>query len=175
MATGPGYRVPFRRRREGRTNYRKRLALLLSNKPRMVVRKSNRDVLIQLVEFSREGDRTVLTCSARMLRRYGAEPPFKSVPAAYLTGLLFGYRALEAGYEEAVLDIGLATSTKGGKVYAAVKGALDAGLHVPCDEEMFPDETRLRGEHIRDYRGVDVPSVVETVKQNILKEYGDGR
>jgi len=36
MATGPRYRVPFRRRREGRTNYHRRLRLLLSKKPRMV-------------------------------------------------------------------------------------------------------------------------------------------
>ncbi|MHC1593439.1 MAG: 50S ribosomal protein L18 [Methermicoccaceae archaeon] len=175
MATGPGYKVPFRRRREGRTNYRKRLALLLSEKPRMVVRKSNKDVLIQLVEFSREGDRTALTCSTRMLKKYGCEPPFKSVPAAYLTGLLFGYRAVESGYDGAVLDIGLAPSTKGGKVYAAVKGALDAGLHVPCDENMLPDDRRLMGEHISNHRGVDIPSLVGAVKESILKEYGDGQ
>ena len=40
-ATGPTYTVPFKRRRENLTNYAKRLALLKSMKPRMVVRKSN--------------------------------------------------------------------------------------------------------------------------------------
>ncbi|MDD3873796.1 MAG: 50S ribosomal protein L18, partial [Methanosarcina sp.] len=30
MATGPRYKVPFRRRREGRTNYHLRLNLLIS-------------------------------------------------------------------------------------------------------------------------------------------------
>jgi len=175
MATGPRYKVPFRRRREGRTNYRKRLALLLSKKPRMVVRRSNSDVLIQLVEFSREGDRTVLTCSARMLKEYGYELSFKSVPAAYLAGLLFGFRALAQGYDEAVLDIGLTTSTKGGRVYAAVKGALDAGLYVPCDEGMFPEDARLMGEHISNHRGLDIPSIVRDAKERIMKEYGDGQ
>jgi large subunit ribosomal protein L18 len=36
----PTYKMPFRRRREGKTNYTKRLKLLLSRKPRLVVRKS---------------------------------------------------------------------------------------------------------------------------------------
>ncbi|RLI44668.1 50S ribosomal protein L18, partial [Candidatus Bathyarchaeota archaeon] len=38
MATGPRYRVPFRRRREGKTNYRLRRALVLSKQPRLTVR-----------------------------------------------------------------------------------------------------------------------------------------
>ncbi|MCL2549939.1 MAG: 50S ribosomal protein L18, partial [Methanimicrococcus sp.] len=49
MATGPRYKVPMRRRREGRTNYHSRLALLLSKEDRVVVRKSTRNLQIQLI------------------------------------------------------------------------------------------------------------------------------
>ena len=49
MATGPRYKVPFRRRREGRTNYHLRLKLLLSRQDRVVVRKSARNIQIQLI------------------------------------------------------------------------------------------------------------------------------
>ncbi|RLG22139.1 50S ribosomal protein L18 [Methanosarcinales archaeon] len=169
MATGSNYRVPLRRRREGKTNYRKRLRLLLSKKPRMVVRKTNKMIILQLVEFSPEGDRTVLRCDGRTLRKFGYEGSLKSVPASYLIGLLFGYEALKRGYKEAILDMGLHTSSRGSRIYAAVKGALDAGLHVPCSEEVIPEEERIRGEHIKDYRGVEIP--FEQVKKNIISQY----
>ncbi|MDK2384746.1 MAG: 50S ribosomal protein L18, partial [Candidatus Korarchaeota archaeon] len=38
MARSARYKVRFRRRREGKTDYKKRLALLKSGLPRMVVR-----------------------------------------------------------------------------------------------------------------------------------------
>ncbi len=38
MADGPRYRVNFRRRREGRTDYRQRQRLLRARVPRAVVR-----------------------------------------------------------------------------------------------------------------------------------------
>ena len=44
---GPHYRVPFRRRREARTDYRKRLQLLRAHQPRAVVRKTNAGVIVR--------------------------------------------------------------------------------------------------------------------------------
>ncbi|MEM0126170.1 MAG: 50S ribosomal protein L18, partial [Thermofilum sp.] len=38
MARGSHYRVALKRRREGKTNYYKRRKLILSKKPRLVVR-----------------------------------------------------------------------------------------------------------------------------------------
>jgi len=58
MATGPRYKVPFRRRREGRTNYHLRLKLLLSKQDRVVIRKSARNVQIQLIAPTPDGDIT---------------------------------------------------------------------------------------------------------------------
>ena len=46
----------------------------------------------------------------------------KSVPASYLVGYALGKAALAAGHEDAVLDIGLAASTPGGRVFAALRG-----------------------------------------------------
>ena len=45
MATGPRYAVKFRRRREGKTDYKKRLNLLKSELPRFIVRISNKYIL----------------------------------------------------------------------------------------------------------------------------------
>ena len=51
MATGPRYKVAFRRRREGRTNYYTRRKLLRGGELRAVVRRSNKNVMIQFEEF----------------------------------------------------------------------------------------------------------------------------
>ena len=50
MANKKTYTVPFRRKREGKTNYKKRLGLLKSKSLRLVVRKSNKHILVQLVD-----------------------------------------------------------------------------------------------------------------------------
>ena len=64
MATGPRYFVPFRRRKEGKTDYYKRAKLVVSDRPRMVVRKTNRQIIIQLVLAEMDGDRTLVSASS---------------------------------------------------------------------------------------------------------------
>lgn len=183
MAKGPRYNVPYRRRREGKTNYRKRLKLLLSRKPRLVVRLTNRRVIAQIVEYSPEGDRVLAGVDSSMLMRYGWKGYLNNTPACYLTGLLLAKKALERGIEEAILDIGLHTPTKGGRVFAVLRGAIEAGLKVPHDPEILPDDSRIRGEHIAKYyeikpeifgeyekRGLkptELPKHVEDVEKNI--------
>jgi large subunit ribosomal protein L18 len=71
-----------------------------------------------------------------------------NVPAAYLTGLLAGKKAKEKNVTEAVLDLGLQTSTKGSRIYAALKGVLDAGINVPHSKDILPSEDRIIGKHI---------------------------
>jgi large subunit ribosomal protein L18 len=71
--------------------------------------------------------------------------------AAYLVGLLCGYRALKAGIKECVFDLGMHSPTPQAKAFASVKGALDAGLKVPQSKEVLPRDERLRGEHIAQY------------------------
>ncbi len=151
MARGPRYKVPFRRRREGKTNYRKRLKLILSGKPRLVARKTLNHIIAQVVEARVEGDHVLVAAHSSELRKFGWLASCDNTPAAYLTGLLAGYRALKAGIKEAILDIGLHRPTRGARVFAVLKGAVDAGLKVPYSEEILPSEDRIRGEHIANY------------------------
>ncbi len=152
MARGPRYSVKFRRRREGKTNYRKRKALILSGKPRLVTRGSLRHMLVQVVEARLEGDHVLASASSKeLVTKFGWRGDCGNVPAAYLTGLLAGYRALSKGIKEAVLDIGLHKPSKGSRVFAALKGAVDAGMSIPHGEEILPDMSRIRGEHVAEY------------------------
>lgn len=151
MAHGPRYRLKFKRRRLGLTDYGLRLKLLLSGKPRLVFRRSNRYVYAQLVVSEGGRDRTVVSASSRELARFGYPAGFTSAPASYLTGLLIAKRALKLGFKHAILDIGLIKHTPKNNVYAFVKGCLDGELEVPCSDEVIPDESRIRGEHIAQY------------------------
>jgi len=152
MARGPRYRVPFRRRREGKTNYHRRLKLLKSKKPRLVVRKSLNHHIAQIIVYDPKGDRTIVSAHTReLIRDFGWRGHTGNTPSAYLLGLLIGYKAKKAGIEEAILDIGLHPPTRGSSVFAVLKGAVDAGLNVPHSEEIFPEDYRIRGEHIAEY------------------------
>jgi large subunit ribosomal protein L18 len=141
----------MRRRREARTNYHQRLRLLKSGKPRLVARKSNNQTRAQLIVTGPQGDETAASAASNDLEAFGWEAPTGNLPAAYLTGFLAGKRALEAGLDEAVLDIGLNTATPGNKVFAVQEGAIDAGLEIPHSEDVFADWQRTRGSHIAEY------------------------
>ncbi len=147
-AKGPTYRVGFRRRREHKTRYKKRLALLKSRKPRLVVRKTNRGIIVQVITFYPEGDRTVVMKVNKHLEKLGW-PAKRNTPTAYLLGYMAGKEALKKGIQEVVLDIGLHSPTKGSLVFAALKGAMDAGLKAKLGMEL--DESRIKGEHIAEY------------------------
>ena len=146
MATGPRTRVPFRRRREGRTDYRTRLALLKSGETRLVVRRTSQNIIVQFVDRATDGDAIQATAVAQELKKLGWEGSPKNTPAAYLTGLLAGKRAAAAGVASAVLDIGRHVPSKGSRVFAALKGVKDAGIEVAAgDEDIYPSAERLNG------------------------------
>jgi len=144
-------RMKPRRRREGKTDYRKRLRLVKSGIERLVVRKTNRRIIAQLIKSKLGGDHTIMTITSDMLKKYGWKGSFKSTPAAYLTGLMLGKTAVEKGYEKAILDIGYLRSVRGSRLYAVVRGAIDAGLEIPVAEEMLPSDERILGKHIAEY------------------------
>lgn len=151
MAKGPRYRVPYRRRREAKTDYQARRILATSERPRLVVRPSNKNISIQLVKSTIEGDIVLAQVNSYELGKYGWLGGKKNTSAAYLLGMLAGMEALKAGIEEANLDIGLARPTPGSRVFAAVRGALDAGLEVPCDSDILPEARRIEGNPISEY------------------------
>ena len=151
MARGSNYCVPLRRRREGKTDYHARKALVLSGKPRLVARSTLKNVTAQIIVAKPHGDEVLAAAHSRELKKkYGWKAPTGNVPAAYLTGLLCGLKAKTKGVSEAILDIGLVAPTKGSKVFATLSGVLDAGVDVPHAEEKIVKE-RTKGEHIAKY------------------------
>ncbi len=60
------------------------------------------------------------------------------------------------------LDLGLARATKGNRVFAAMKGAVDGGIHIPHSDKIFPSKNdgkkgasllreRIFGNHVQTY------------------------
>jgi large subunit ribosomal protein L18 len=151
MANSSNYRVQLRRRREGKTDYQARKALVTSRKPRLVTRPANRNITVQILIAKLHGDEVLAAANSReLIKSYGWQAATGNVPAAYLTGYLCGLKAKVNGIKEAILDIGLIAPTKGAKIFAALNGVLDAGLEVPHSEEKNVKE-RIKGEHIAKY------------------------
>jgi len=147
MARSNTYTVKYRRKREGKTNYKTRLRLVAGGKPRLVVRKSLKNIMVQIIEFAPTGDRVLASANSRELRKAGWKGSLNSTPAAYLTGLLLASKKKV----ECVLDIGLNVSVKGSVLYAALKGAVDGGMSIPYSTQVLPSDARIRGEHIAAY------------------------
>jgi len=190
LAQGSKYKVAFRRRREGKTNYAARMKLVDLDKSRLVVRVSNTNITAQIINVGENGDETIVSAHSNELKNIGWLGGNSNTSAAYLTAYLCGKKALDKGIEKAVLDIGLRPSVRGSKIFAAVKGANDAGLNVPYGETIVPEENRISGEHIAEYakslddaelkkqfskyieRGlqpIDLPNHFEDIKNKIEK------
>lgn len=151
MAKGPRYNLPFRRRREGRTHYGKRRKLVTSGIARFVIRPTNKHLGAQVIQAKPEGDFVLASAHSSELKEFGWKAPCGNMPAAYLTGLLAGRRAKANGVSKAILDIGLHTRGPGSRMFAAAKGALDAGLDIPHEEKVLPKAERIKGQHVGNY------------------------
>jgi len=151
MAHGPNQRNAYRRRMSGETDYRRRLKLLRSKKPRAVVRVSNSQTVCQFTEWSAEGDLVRHSVSGTdLVKKYSWPDSMstKTVSASYMVGFALGSAAKANGHSEAVLDIGLQASSPGSRVFAALKGMLDAGLDIPHGDSVIPSDERIAGEHL---------------------------
>lgn len=191
MAKSASYKVKFRRRREGLTDYYLRTKLLKSGLPRIVVRVSNKHVRVLIVSSKPIGDTTLASAFSQELRKFDWPFSFNNTPAAYLTAYLAGLRCLKNGVSEGILDVGLHKPVKGGRIYAACSGLLDAGFKVRVSGEMLPDKSRILGEHIVNYfkafggrgfsryvkeglRVEDMPRIFEEVKNRIREAVEHG-
>ncbi|KAH7326304.1 hypothetical protein B0I35DRAFT_405564 [Stachybotrys elegans] len=169
------YQTKYKRRRQGKTDYyaRKRLITQAKNKYnapkyRLVVRFSNKDIIMQIVSSEISGDKVFVSAYSHELRAYGIEHGLTNWAAAYATGLLIARRALKklgldeafTGVEEpdgeftlteaaevdgeerrpfkAFLDVGLTRTSTGARVFGAMKGASDGGILIPHSEKRFP-------------------------------------
>jgi len=164
MAHNKRKRLPLRRRREGKTDYRRRLRYLKSGDPRAVVRVSLKNSTVQFIDFDPTGDRVLASATGKDLRELGWKYNCANLPAAYLTGLLAGKRAAQNNVDRAILDIGLKVPSKGSKVFASLKGMIDAGIDIPHGEQQFPSDERIEGAHIDG----SVPNDFNKIKERIL-------
>ncbi len=162
MASKKVFTVPFRRKREGKTDYKRRLSLLKSKSLRLVIRKSNKHIVAQIIKYADQGDVVIKAAHSIELQRYGWKFNTGNLPAAYLTGLLLGTKSSN---EEVIIDFGLQTPVKGSRIFAVVKGAIDSGLKIKSSEEIMPTEDRISGKHIKDKKVVES---FEKTKSNIL-------
>jgi len=153
-----------------------------SPKYRLVVRFTNKDVICQIVYAKIQGDFVLAAAYSHELPRYGIKCGLTNWTAAYATGLLLARRVLtklkladtyegvtepdgEISMTEAVddapcpfkcfLDVGLARTSTGARVFGAMKGASDGGLFIPHSENRFPgydaSTKALDAEVLREY------------------------
>jgi large subunit ribosomal protein L18 len=177
MAKGPRYRLSFRRRREGKTNYHRRIKLLRSKKYRLVVRCSIKHVTVQVVESLIKGDKILSQSFSKQLSKdFDWKYNLGNLPSAYLTGYLCGLRSKKEKIEEAILDLGIFVHDE--RVKAAFKGFLEAGIHVNHDKKWFGEslDERVTGLHIQNYAELlskNDPSKYKKMFSKVLKNKAD--
>ncbi len=159
--------LPLKRKRLGKTDYRLRFKLLSSKKPRIVIRKSLRNLNAQMVSYDKNGDKVVATSSSNELRQLGLDANRRNTPVAYLVGYLLAKKAKQKKIADAILDMGLYRKTKGSILFACLKGAIDGGINVPHSKEVFPSDERIKGKHLKD--SVPVESMIKAIQQ----KFGD--
>jgi len=152
-------------------------------KYRLVVRITNKDVICQIAYAKIKGDVIMTAAYSHELPRYGIKLGLTNYAACYATGLLLARRhltkiGLATKYEgkteatgedwsynldeiegpkpfKANLDSGLARTSTGARVFAALKGACDGGLHVPHGHTRFAgysaEKKKLNTEVFRKY------------------------
>ena len=142
-----------RRRKENRTNYSKRYRLLRGKTPRLVFRRTNKQVIAQYVESLEAQDKIIFEIKSSELSKYGwpksSEGSLKSIPASYLTGLIVGNEIKKRNLKKPIIDFGMLRMIKKNKNYAFIKGIIDAGVEIECKKETFPEESRIKGEKLK--------------------------
>lgn len=139
-----------------------------SPKYRFVARITNKDVICQVFYSKIVGDICMTAAYAHELPKYGIKCGLTNYAACYATGLLCARRLLKKvgldedyeGVEEAdgedyfiepegdkkpftaVLDIGLASTTTGARVFGCLKGGVDGGIEIPHSNKRFPGYDR---------------------------------
>jgi len=161
-----GLRTMKRRRRENKTDYKLRLGLLKPGLKRIIIRKTNKYFIVQLVESVEAQDKVILSVSSKDLLKKGWGPKhqgsLKSIPAGYLTGILLA-KKVGKSKEKFIIDLGLARTISGSRVFSVVKGLLDGGLNISADEKVFPKDNRLSGEHLKG----ELKSMITKVREKL--------
>jgi large subunit ribosomal protein L18 len=137
-----------KRRLKYKTNYNKRLKLLEGRSLRLVVRKTNKYIISQIIESKNSKDFVKYSSNSKDLLKLGWPKEkggsLKSIAAGYLCGYLLGKKA-KGLKERLILDSGLIPNTKGSRIYSVVKGIIDCGLDINCSKKVIPSEERIKG------------------------------
>ena len=123
---------------------------------------TNENIQVQILKPEITGDKVIASAHSRFLIKDGWKGSRKNIPAAYLTGYLAGKRALSKGIDNAIIYSGTRKYTQ--RMAAVVKGVIDTGLKVPADNETFPPEERINGEHLK------VKNDIASIKSKIDSE-----
>lgn len=156
--------IEYRRKRELKTDYLARRKLLLSGKLRLVVRKSLKNIWMQIVETHPKGDKILVSAHSRELIKLGWKGSRDNLPACYYVGLLIAQKAKHKNIQEVVPDLGFNRIIYGSKLFAALNGAIDGSLKFTIEaEKVFPNKERLFGKHITNFS-----NNIEEIKKKIM-------
>jgi len=165
-------------------------------KYRLVVRFSNKNITCQIAYARIEGDVILAAAYAHELPRYGVKVGLTNYASAYATGLLLARRLLKKlkldqvytgvkdvngaeynvedvtdkpGAFQCYLDVGLSRTSTGAKIFGAMKGAADGGLHVPHSTRRFPGYDAEKKEfkadiHRRHIFGLNIANYMKTLQ-----------
>jgi large subunit ribosomal protein L18 len=157
-------RTVKRRRLECKTDYKLRFGLLKSPLPRIVVRRTNKYFIVQVVTSSEAQDTVTLGLTSKELLNYGWDAKFagslKSIPAGYLTGYLI---AKKLGKGKYISDFGMAINKQAGRTSSVIAGLVDGGLDISVGEKFLPKEDVLSGIYAKD----GVKEMIEKTKTKI--------
>lgn len=141
----------FRRRREGKTDYRKRRGMIFGRTPFLAVRVSGRYIYAQILKPAPQGDLTLCSASSRNLAKFGWKGSAKNLPSAFLTGYHLGKLAKEKKVNDVILYSGVGRFVHGSRIASVVKGAKEAGLDISVGEDILPADERVKGTHVEEY------------------------
>ena len=136
--------------------------MLTSKRDFISINITNENTQVQILKPEISGDKVIASAHSRFLLKDGWKGSRKNIPAAYLTGYFAGKKALSKGVDSAIVYSGTRKYTQ--RMAAVVKGVVDSGMKVPSDEETFPPEERISGEHLK------VKNDIATVKSKIDSE-----
>merc|ERR1712216_601588 len=151
------YQVKYKRRRDGKTDYRQRLKLTRQDKNkysspkyRLVVRFTNKDIVCQIMYATITGDKCICAAYAHELPKSGLKVARRALKKLGLDEIYEGctepdgedFHVEEVEGEKrpfrCLLDVGLRATNRGGRVWGALKGACDGGLDIPHNEKRYP-------------------------------------
>ena len=121
--------------------------MLMGKRDFISINITNENIQVQISKPEISGDKVIASAHSRFLLKNGWKGSRKNISAAYLTGYFAGKKALSKGVDNAIIYSGTRKYTQ--RMAAVVKGVVDAGLKVPSNEETFPPEERINGEHLK--------------------------